>query len=134
MTVNGTVKADAGNIGEFIIDNGHLYTGDITAFGQPKVEPPLPPAEGVYIGPDGIRLGDKFTVDDKGVVTAEGLIIDLTPEQIEQLKGRSLIPSLTNDFTTVPYDAFGAIYPDFVWSAITTTMQVFLNGDDDSEN
>lgn len=64
LTIRGTIKADAGYIGGsngFTIESGRLYAGK-ARLGSP--------ANGVYIGTDGISLGSGFKVTSGGNLTA----------------------------------------------------------------
>ena len=56
-------------------------------------------ATGVYLGIDGLRLGDTFSVDAAGTVTATGLTIDLSNKQANEIA--QLIKQVT--LVTVQY-------------------------------
>lgn len=78
LEVRGTIEAKDGHIGSFTIGNkgedGHsgIYSDNyITKYNEdPGTK------TGVYVGTDGIKLGDKFSVDNEGNVTATGLRAD----------------------------------------------------------
>lgn len=61
-TIKGVITATGGQIGGFTIDSRSLHSGDATSFSGT--------GNGVYIGPDGIRLGNNFKVDSAGHLTA----------------------------------------------------------------
>lgn len=79
ITFAGNIIATKGTIGSFTLENGSLYYG-VTSFDDDE-------NDGIYIGKEGIRLGKDFCVDSTGLVTATGLKIKLSPEQMEDLKG-----------------------------------------------
>lgn len=60
-TITGTITATDGNIGGFYIGENALYNG------KPSLEAA---SDGVYLGIDGISLGDGFKVDSKGNLSA----------------------------------------------------------------
>lgn len=69
LTVNGKITATSGKIAGFTISGNALYTNSKSDFGDPST--------GVYLGDDGIMLGDSFYVDAYGAMTAnEGNIGD----------------------------------------------------------
>ena len=91
LTVQGKIIAERGHLGKFIIGAQHpckiigadasgIYSenyldnqgNDITTFGQE----PGTSSRGIYIGTDGLRLGEHFAVDTSGNVTATSLTID----------------------------------------------------------
>lgn len=61
--VNGEITATSGLIGGFTIKSNSLSTNGATWSN--------PVANGIYIGPSGIKLGTKFSVDSAGNLTAE---------------------------------------------------------------
>lgn len=66
LTVNGIVNAKAGGtIGGFSIGATAIFK-NITQFGESKTN-------GVYVGTDGIQLGNNFKVTTSGAVTASNL-------------------------------------------------------------
>lgn len=62
LTVRGHVFADSGAIGGFLLQNNALSTNGQT-FGGTN-------SRGLYIGPSGIQLGDRFKVDASGNLEA----------------------------------------------------------------
>ena len=63
--VNGEIRATKGAIGGFTIGSKAIYN-NISSFGGTQTT-------GVYLGTDGIQLGQKFNVDTSGNVTASGI-------------------------------------------------------------
>lgn len=63
--VNGEIRATKGAIGGFTIGSKAIYN-NISSFGGTQTT-------GVYLGTDGIQLGQKFKVDTSGNVTASGI-------------------------------------------------------------
>ena len=61
--VNGEITATSGLIGGFTIKSNSLSTNGATWS--------TPVENGIYIGPSGIKLGTKFSVDSAGNLTAE---------------------------------------------------------------
>ena len=66
--ISGTISADAGYIGNFTIEDDYLYSGEHSSFDSSKT--------GIYLGEDGISIGDGFSVDDNGVLTASNVTVD----------------------------------------------------------
>lgn len=65
LTVNGTVNATSGTIGGFTISASAIYN-NISSFGGSQ-------SSGVYIGTNGIQLGQAFKVTSAGAVTATNI-------------------------------------------------------------
>lgn len=65
LIVNGEVNAKSGTIGGFTIGTSAIYN-NISQFGGTQ-------ANGVYLGTNGIQLGQNFKVDSSGSVTASSL-------------------------------------------------------------
>lgn len=65
LTVRGVVEATSGKIGGFTISATAIYN-NISQFGGTQ-------SSGVYIGPDGIQLGQSFRVTPYGAVTANNI-------------------------------------------------------------
>lgn len=68
LEVNGKVTATSGKIGNFNISATAIWN-NISSFGGSQ-------SNGVYIGTDGIQLGQKFKVKTNGDVTATKLTVD----------------------------------------------------------
>lgn len=56
----GTISSDSGEIGGFKITNTGLYTNDKNSFDSDN--------SGIFIGNDGLKIGNNFSVDNKGEV------------------------------------------------------------------
>ena len=69
-TFAGRVVASEGQIGGFTISATAIYN-NISKFGGSQ-------SSGVYIGPDGIQLGQNFKVNSSGVVTATNMTLSGT--------------------------------------------------------
>lgn len=65
LKVKGEVEADSGKIGDFNIKASAIWSG-ISSFGGTQ-------SRGVYVGTDGIQLGQAFKVDSSGAVTATNI-------------------------------------------------------------
>lgn len=65
LIVNGEVNAKSGTIGGFSIGASAIYN-NLSKFGGTQTN-------GVYLGTDGIQLGQNFAVDSSGSVTASSL-------------------------------------------------------------
>jgi hypothetical protein len=65
LIVNGEVNANSGTIGGFAIGSSAIYN-NLSKFGGTQTS-------GVYLGTDGIQLGQDFAVDPSGSVTASSL-------------------------------------------------------------
>ena len=73
LEVSGKITATSGKIGDFNIgtnNNKKAIWNNISAFGNTS------PSSGVYLGTDGIQLGQRFKVDTSGNVTATRLTVD----------------------------------------------------------
>ena len=68
LTVKGVVEATSGKIGGFNITASSLWN-NLSSFGGSQ-------SNGVYIGTNGIQLGQRFKVDTSGNVTATRLTVD----------------------------------------------------------
>lgn len=68
LTVKGAVQATTGTIGGFNISASAIWN-NISTFGGSQ-------SSGVYIGTNGIQLGQSFKVDSTGGVTATRLAVD----------------------------------------------------------
>ncbi len=68
LTVKGVVEATSGKIGGFNITASSLWN-NLSSFGGSQ-------SSGVYIGTNGIQLGQRFKVDTSGNVTATRLTVD----------------------------------------------------------
>lgn len=68
LTVRGNVQATTGTIGGFNISASAIWN-NISTFGGSQ-------SSGVYIGTNGIQLGQSFKVDSTGGVTATRLAVD----------------------------------------------------------
>lgn len=66
-TVEGTIRATSGAIGGFVIGKNAIYK-NIEKFGASQ-------KTGVYLGTDGIQLGNNFSVDNGGNVTARNMTL-----------------------------------------------------------
>lgn len=66
LFVKGRVEASEGKIGNFNISASAIWNG-IKSFGATS------PSRGVYIGTDGIQLGQAFKVNSSGAVTATNI-------------------------------------------------------------
>ena len=79
LHVAGQVDAESGHIGNFMIGNSGISSstsddGKETAWSSSYTDTPKTDT-GVYVGPDGIKLGKNFSVDPSGKITAnEGKI------------------------------------------------------------
>lgn len=67
LIVNGEVNANSGTIGGFTIGASAIYN-NISQFGGTQTS-------GVYVGTDGIQLGQNFKVNSSGSVTASSLAL-----------------------------------------------------------
>ena len=68
--IQGTIRANDGEIGGFTIGESAIYN-TISSFDDES-------DSGVYLGIDGIKLGNNFSVNDSGVLTATGATINGT--------------------------------------------------------
>lgn len=68
LTVRGVIEALSGKIGNFNIGTNAIWN-NISAFGGTQ-------STGVYLGTNGIQLGQSFKVDSTGGVTATRLAVD----------------------------------------------------------
>ena len=68
LKVTGEVQATTGKIGGFNIKASAIWN-NLSSFGGSQ-------SRGVYIGTDGIQLGQRFKVDTSGNVTATRLTVD----------------------------------------------------------
>ena len=68
LEVSGKVTATSGKIGGFTISASAIYN-NISSFDGPQ-------STGVYIGTNGVQLGQKFKVDTRGNVTATRMVVD----------------------------------------------------------
>ena len=68
LTVSGTVKATSGEIGGFTIGASSIYNG-VTKMDDNTH------TSGVYVGTNGIKLGQNFKVDSSGNVTAKSMAL-----------------------------------------------------------
>ena len=68
LSVTGTITATAGKIGNFNISASAIWN-NISSFGGSQ-------SSGVYLGTNGIQLGQNFKVDTSGNVTATRLTVD----------------------------------------------------------
>lgn len=68
LTVKGNVQATTGTIGGFTISASAIWN-NISSFGGSQ-------SSGVYLGTNGIQLGQAFKVDSSGNVTATRLTVD----------------------------------------------------------
>ncbi len=68
LTVKGNVQATTGTIGGFTISASAIWN-NISSFGGSQ-------SSGVYLGTNGIQLGQNFKVDTSGNVTATRLTVD----------------------------------------------------------
>ena len=82
--IRGEIHALSGEIAQFTISEDSIYNG-IATFDEESS------SNGVYIGTDGIRLGNKFTVDDQGNISIKSGSI-----QIQNGTGTQLF-SVTSD-------------------------------------
>jgi hypothetical protein len=65
--VDGEVTATSGKIGGFTIGASSLYN-NLSSFGGTQTS-------GVYVGTDGIQLGQNFKVDTRGELTATNMVL-----------------------------------------------------------
>jgi len=68
-TVKGVITATSGKIGNFNIGSSAIWN-NISSFSNPGGL-----SSGVYLGTDGIRLGQNFTVNSSGYVTANSMTL-----------------------------------------------------------
>lgn len=68
LKVTGEIQATSGKIGNFNIKASAIWN-NISSFGGSQ-------SSGVYLGTDGIQLGQRFKVDTSGNVTATRLTVD----------------------------------------------------------
>lgn len=68
LTVKGNIQATTGTIGGFNIASNAIWN-NISSFGGSQ-------NSGVYVGTNGIQLGQRFKVDTSGNVTATNLTVD----------------------------------------------------------
>lgn len=93
LEVKGKIQADEGYIGGesgFVIKQSAIYNG-ITTFGEDR-------STGIYIGTDGIQLGNGFAVDSSGAVRASDLRIIGGAITIGE-EGTTVQPVSVGDFT-----------------------------------
>jgi len=93
LEVKGKIQADEGYIGGesgFVIKSSAIYNG-ITTFGEDR-------STGIYIGTDGIQLGNGFAVDSSGAVRASDLRIIGGAITIGE-EGTTVQPVSVGDFT-----------------------------------
>lgn len=87
VDTSGNLITNSGNIGNFNIGQNGIYSDNyITSYTEDSGE-----KTGVYVGTDGIKLGNSFSVDNEGTVRATGLKIDLTTEQENDLRGTQTV-------------------------------------------
>lgn len=95
LYVNGTVAAKSGSIGEFIIGGTHScedLNKDIASGIYSKnyvkrfEDQPTKGQMGVYVGTDGIKIGDKFSVSADGKVRGSGFEITLDDTAQKELQ------------------------------------------------
>ena len=79
--------------------------------------------EGVYVGTDGIRLGDNFKVDKTGQVTATGLRVNLTDAQKAELKGDVVEELSTTIVTSYATSSDGQVVPSEWQASIPAVTQ-----------
>lgn len=79
LHISGRVDAESGHIGNFMIGNIGISSstneGNSETAWIPNYATTPTTDTGVYVGTDGIRLGQKFSVDNQGNVSAASLII-----------------------------------------------------------
>lgn len=126
--ITGKITTKEGTIGGFTIKENCLYSG-VTSMSDSS-------HEGVYIGTDGIRLGPNFYVDKQGVVTASGLVIKLTDEQKEELKGEkgdigySIVAHVSRpSFTEANWNNYGTVGHTETWSSTSSLRNGCRIGD-----
>lgn len=68
LSVKGNVEAETGKIGGFTISASAIYN-NLSEYGGTQ-------SSGVYIGTNGLQLGQRFKVDTSGNVTATRLTVD----------------------------------------------------------
>ena len=66
LKVAGEIQSSSGKIGGFDINSNNINS-NMKSFADKTTQ------KGVYIGTDGIKLGQKFSVDAEGNVTANSL-------------------------------------------------------------
>ena len=71
LEVKGKITAESGFIGDFEIGTGISSEQFYTDYNTPGAT-----SDGVYLGTDGIRLGENFSVNDEGQVTATDIIAE----------------------------------------------------------
>ena len=121
LIIQGGVKAESGYIGTssngFKITDQAIYNGSIKKWSQATGED----TSGVYIGTDGIKLGDKFSVSPDGTVVATTL---KTIKNVEIKYGYSdngVIPSTVKNWQdTIPQAPAGC----YLWTKTITTYTI----------
>ena len=66
LKINGEISATKGSIGGFTIGSTSLYTNGMSSMSSSQTN-------GVHVGTDGIKLGQKFSVGTDGILTATGI-------------------------------------------------------------
>lgn len=66
LKINGEISATKGTIGGFTIGSTSLYTNGMSSMSSGQTN-------GVHVGTDGIKLGQKFSVGTDGILTATGI-------------------------------------------------------------
>ena len=84
----GTISSDSGEIGGFKITNTGLYTNDKNSFDSDN--------SGIFIGNDGLKIGNNFSVDNKGEVNLTSGNLNFGKDD----KGNPTL-SISNDGTLV---------------------------------
>lgn len=69
LTVSGNIAGSSGTIGGFTISSSALYTNNMSSMSSTQTT-------GVHLSPQGIKLGQRFSVDTSGNVTATNLTVN----------------------------------------------------------
>lgn len=102
--VNGEIRATTGKIGGFTIGSNAIYN-NISTFGGSQ-------STGVYLGTNGIQLGQNFKVNTSGNVTANNMTLTGTLN----VGGTNISASTLRSGAQVAYDRNGA------WNGTTRTV------------
>lgn len=121
LIIQGQVKAESGYIGTssngFEITDQAIYNGNITKWSEAAGGD----ISGVYIGTDGIKLGDKFSVSPDGTVVATTLKTIKNVEIKYGYSANGVDPStVTNWQYTIPQAPAGY----YLWTKTITTYTI----------
>ena len=71
LKIQGEIRATSGTIGGFTIGNNSIYSNGMSSMSSTQTT-------GVHVGTDGIKLGQRFTVDTSGNVSATNMTLSGT--------------------------------------------------------